>query len=487
MPFRAIRTSTDPPAHPTDALLTDVNPKPRSPTPRRATATPRARVRTPGPFGALTALAGLTLPLLATAQQGDVPLDAIEAVVNEGVVLASEVRAESRFLVSQAATEGQPLPEGDVLRERVLDRLIDQEVRRQHARRLGVSIDAGSVNRAIEQVAAGNNLSVARFRDTLRSQGLDYDRYRYSIEQELLLQRLVQRDVESRIRVSEREIDDFVDALDNDASERRRYRVGHILIAVPPSADVARRDAAVAKAQDLLARLRAGATFENVAAAESDGSRALDGGDLGYRTLQEFPGFMAEALGGMEAGDLAGPLESPNGLHVIRLHDVRDSDPRERDETLVRHLFFEDTGADAAASAAVLARADTALRRLRSGEPFAAVAAQVSEDPNSRDNGGELPWFSDGEMPNELEAMAATLAPGRVSEPFRTRFGYHVLEVLERRSRRLDDDIVRERATDAIRQRRVEQEAERWMLKLRDESFVDIRAARPAPDPESGS
>ena len=440
----------------------------------RAAGTCRPRRRLAGPALALSLLGAVVSPT-APAQSTDIELDAIEAVVNDGVVLSSDVRAETRFLAAQAGAEGQPLPEGDALRERVLDRLIDQEVRRQHARRLGVSVDAGSVNRAIEQIAAGNNLSVARFRDTLRAQGLDYDRYRFTIEQELLLQRLVQRDVESRIRVSEREIDDFVDALDNDASQQRRYRVGHILVAVAPSADVAQREAARERAQDILARLRDGATFENIAAAESDGARALDGGDLGYRTLQEFPGFLAAAVTGMEAGDLAGPLESPNGLHVIRLHDVRISDPRQREETLVRHLFFDEGGSAAAGTARQ--QAEAALARLRAGEAFAAVAVDVSQDPNSRDNGGELPWFADGEMPNELEAIAATLPAGRLSEPFRTRFGWHVLEVLDRRSRRIDDDTVRERAADAIRQRRVEQEAERWMLQLRDESFVDLRGS----------
>lgn len=392
---------------------------------------------------------------------GDVPLDGIEAVVNEGVVLSSDVRAEAQFLAGQAAAEGQPLPSGEQLRERVLDRLIDQEVRAQHARRLGISVDAGSVNRAIERIAAGNNLDVARFRDTLRAQGLDYDRFRRNVEQELLLQRLIERDVESRVRVSEREIDDFVDALDNDAAEQRRYRVRHILVRSAPDART--------RAESLLARLREGSDFAALAASESDGARALDGGDLGYRTLQEFPSFLASALNGMEPGDLAGPLESPNGQHLIRLEDVRDSDPRQRTETLVRHLFFEGDGAQ------VQARAVAALQRLRAGEPFAAVALDVSEDPNSRENGGELPWFGENEMPRELDAQAAALPLGRPSEPFRTRFGWHVMEVLERRNRAIEDGAVRERAAAAIQQRRVEQEAERWMRQLRDESFVDLR------------
>lgn len=405
---------------------------------------------------------------VATAQ--DVILDSIVAVVNDNVVLASDVDAETRFLINQSQSEGNTLPSGATLRERVVDRLIDQEVRAQHARRLGVSIDANAVNRAIEQIAGSNNIDVPRLRDTLRAQGFDYSRFRRNIEQELLLQQLVQRDVAARINVSEQEIDDFVGAMDNDIADQRRYRIGHILLAIPAAASAADRTTASGRADNILARLSAGADFAALAAAESDGARALDGGDLGYRTLQEVPAFISSAVRRMNVGDVAGPLESPNGLHVITLLDTRSMDPRRREETLARHIFI--SGDDAAAEQRILA----VQARLAAGEDFASVAADSSDDPNSATEGGELPWFGNGDMPAELESTAAAARIGAISQPFRTRFGWHVLEVLDRRSRDIDAADVRASAEDAIRQRRVEQEAERWMLQLRADSFVDVRS-----------
>ncbi len=414
-------------------------------------------------------LAGLMASANGAAQD-DIVIDAIAAVVNDQVVLESDVRAETQFLLNQSAIEGTTLPRGDALRSRVLDRLIDQEVRRQHAGQLGIGVNPNSLNRAIERIADSNNLDVSTLRDTLRAQGFDYSRFRRNIEQEILLQELVQRDVAARINVSEQEIDDFVDALDNDVDEQRRYRIGHILIAISQTASASDRAAARARAEAVLEELENGANFASVAAARSDGARALEGGDLGFRRLQELPAFIANATRDMDTGDIAGPLESPNGLHVITLIETSSSDPRTRAETLARHVFI--AGEDAAAEQ----RINTVSQRITRGESFAEVAADASEDPNSASDGGELPWFSEGDMPAELENMAATLPIGRVSAPFRTRFGWHVLEVLDRREQEIAAANMRAQAEEAIRQRRVEQEAERWMLQLRGESFIDIRS-----------
>ena len=402
---------------------------------------------------------------------GDVALDSIEAVVNESVVLASDVVAETDFVRRQSQLEGQPLPDEGVLRERVRERLIDREVQRQHARRLGVSVDAGAVNRAIEDVARRNNLTVAQLRDTLRGQGLDYERYRRSIEHEVLLQRLVQRDVTPGVRVAEQEIDDFVDALENDVAERRRYRLSHVLVAVAPSASAAEREAARARVDDVLERLEAGEDFAAVAADVSDGPRALEGGDLGPRSLAELPAFIASAVPALGVGELAGPLESDDGLHVVRLEERTEADPRVRRETLARHVFV---AGDDARARQTIARA---RRRIAAGEPFGSVAAELSEDPNSASQGGELPWFGPDEMPAELERVAAEQAVGRLGEPFATRFGWHVLEVLDRRERTVDDALVRERAAETIRAGKVEREAELWSRRLRDDSFVELRGA----------
>jgi len=417
---------------------------------------------------AITLLCSLALANTARVNAADVVIDTIVAVVNEGVVLSSELGAEVNFLKLQAKANNQNLPQDSVFRERVLERLIDQQIQRQHASKLGINVDASGVNRAIEQVAQGNNMSTQQFQQTLISQGFDYDYYRKSIENELLLSRLVQRDVQSRIRVSKQEIDDFVSA-STKSGQNQRYRVQHILLAVPASAAQAEVEKARARANSVLAQLQSGQDFAKTAAANSDGARALEGGDLGWRALQELPDFLADALTSMSVGDISEPLRSPNGLHIVKLNEVDDQSKELRAETLARHIFISTD----------LDNAEQKLRqikqRIADGEAFETLAQELSEDPNSASKGGELPWFFPGQMPQEIESAASDLAPGELSEPFKTQFGWHVLEVLDRRQRDSTEDTARKQAEQSLRARKIEQETERWIRRLRDESFIEIR------------
>jgi len=420
-------------------------------------------------LAALALCAGASLVLAAPVAAQDVTLDGIAAVVNEGVVLQSDVRAETAFLRAQARSNRQPLPDDDVLAERVLERLVDQEIRRQRSREIGIVVDATSVNRAIERVARGNSMDPLQFRATLQEQGFDYERFRRNIEQELLLQRLVQRDVESRVKVSGREIDDYVDALQNDAASQRRHRLRHIFIAAAASAPEAELKAAQARADDIVERVRGGEDFAAIAAAESDGARALEGGDLGWRTSQELPVFLRAPLEQLEVGEVSEPLRSVDGLHVIRVDERRAGDAGQRAETRARHLFL------ASDAAGVQRQLVDLRRRIESGESFAELARELSDDPNSASDGGELPWFADGELPAEMEQMAETLAVGELSAPFRTQFGWHLMEVLERRVSDVGEAALRRQAEGALRERRVEEETERWVRRLRDESFIEER------------
>lgn len=418
--------------------------------------------------------AGLCLFLVSTLNAGvaiaqDVELDRIRAVVNEGVVLDSDLRGAVTFYKQQAQSNSQSIPADDIIAERLLEQLIDQEVRRQHARQLGVSVDPGSVNRAIEQIASNNNMDTLRFRETIRQQGFDYDRFRQNIEEELLLQRLIERDVQSRIRVSQQEIDDFVDAAKNDVAERQRYRIGHILIAVPATPDDAQLSAASKRAEDVLASLDSGNDFAQVAAANSDGARALQGGDLGWRTLQELPEFLSSAVRDLEVGALAGPLRSDNGFHVVQLTEKQSGNLTTQAETLARHIFI--AGEDPAIEQTLA----TARQQIVSGTPFGSLAATLSQDPNSANNDGELPWFTQGQMPPVMEQVAESLPINAISQPFRTQFGWHLMQVLDRRVTKVDEQALREQAANALRQRKVEQETESWSRQLRDESFVEIR------------
>lgn len=424
-------------------------------------------------IGAVTSALLLVVPVvnMSSAQAADTVLDRIRAVVNEGIVLDSELNAAIRAFKQEALTTGQSLPQDEeVLTQRILERLIQREVFRQHARQLGVAVDPGSINRAVERIAQNNNMDSLQFRQTLQQQGIDYNQFRQNVEDELLRQRLIEREVQSRVRVSSQEIDDFVDATRNDVDEQQKYRLQHILVAVPAAASEQQLTQAQQKAETLLARINDGEDFAQVAIAESDGARALQGGDLGWRTLQELPDFIAVEVRRLEPGQHSSILRSSNGLHLIRLAERQTGDPTQQAETLVRHIFL--AGSDAAVEARLQALRD----RIRAGESFEDIASAYSEDPNSAPNGGELPWFSDGQMPPAMEQAASALAINELSAPFRTQFGWHLMQVLDRRTRQIDEQALREQANDALQQRKLDQEIQRWSRQLRDESYVEIRS-----------
>ncbi len=417
----------------------------------------------------LAALIALLFINQTMAAEGDTVLNSIVAVVNDGVVLSSDVEAETNYLKRQAQSSGQTLPADDIFKNRVLERLIDQEVQRQHASKLGISVDPGSINRAIEQIAGNNNMDISQFRQSMKDQGFSYDRFRNNVEQELLLGRLIQRDVQPRIKVTAQEIDDFIDS--NDDEENQRYLIQHILVAVPPTANANQYNEALDRAQNIVGKLRNGADFSQTAVASSDGARALEGGDLGWRSLQEVPDFLASTLRTMQIGAISDPQRSANGLHIVRLKNKRSGTQTQQAETLVRHIYLNsDSSSDTESKITAIAR------RIKAGESFTALAKELSEDPNSASRGGELPWFSAGQMPAEIEEMAASLQKGVVSEPFRTQFGWHVLEVLDRRTSALNEDKLRQQAEQAIRQKKSEQETLRWIRQLRDESFIEMRS-----------
>lgn len=415
------------------------------------------------------ALIGSAIATGVTTAQ-DIVLDRIRAVVNEGVVLDSDVASTIRFYKQQAASNQQSLPADDVLAERVLEELIDREIQRQRAAEIGVAIDANGVNQAIDQISRNNNMNTIQFRRTLQQQGFDYDLFRENIEQQLLQQRLIEREVQPRIRVSAQEIDDYIEGIRSETEEQQRYRIQHILIAIAPSATKEDVQAATIRANASLAKLKAGADFAAEAASSSDGARALQGGDLGWRTLQELPGFLSDALRTMQPSDIAGPLRSANGLHIIKLLERQTADQTQLEESLVRHIFLAGSADDRKQ------KLTEVRQRLIAGESFDRLAAQLSEDPNSANNGGELPWFSAGQMPKEIEDMARALEINQISQPFRTQFGWHLMQLLDKRTRTIDDDVLREQANTSLRLNKIEQETERWLRQLRDESFVDIRS-----------
>ena len=430
--------------------------------------------RSPSYLHLIKGMLASSLLFCATASAQDVVLDEIAVIVNDGIVLQSDIAQETRFLRNTARATRETLPEGQQLRERIVQRLIDREIQRQRAANAGIVIDASSVNRAIEQVAAENKLNTFEFREQLQNQGFNFSYYRASVEHELLLQRLIQREVERSITVTENEIDEYIESRKLSEPEVERYRLQHILVAAPVNAPQAQRELARQSAEDAIKRINGGEVFGQVAREISDGPRAANGGDLGLRELDELPTFITAALPGLKRGDVSNPIESENGYHVIMVSAIEGVDDIEPSEDLrIRHIFIAANPADTTQEARrVLA---SARERIISGEPFSELAQNISEDPDSKDNGGELPWLSSGQMPSQMEVVARELPEGRVSEPFRTQFGWHILEILERRKGSGGNSRVRNEATQVLRQQKYVREIESWQRRLRDEAFVEVR------------
>lgn len=423
------------------------------------------------------ALVALTSLVATTTfgQANDVILDEIIAVVNDGVILSSELAAKTRYLQTQAKASRQSLPSGEVLDNRVRETLINEEIQRQRAAELGIEVDEASLNQAIEQIAANNNLNTFEFREALRAEGFNYEHYRSGIRHELLLSRLIQREVEQGINISEQEIDDFISSASAPNAENLQYKLRHILIAEPSSSSASKLDQARERATAIITRLNNGESFTKLAAAESDGPRALNGGDLGWRKIKELPRFLHEPVLASSEGEISGPIQSADGFHIIRLDGSRVGDEERVIETRARHIYIS-TAADKPAADHEKAQAtlQAANEQLGAGADFAKLAAELSEDPNSSSNGGELPWFTPGQMPKALERVAATLKPGQRSQPFQTQFGWHLLEVLERRDASVSEERKRRDAELGLRNRKLEQETDRWSRRLRSEAFVEI-------------
>lgn len=407
-------------------------------------------------------------------QSNDVILDEIIAVVNDGVILHSEIKAQTRFLVNQAKAARQPLPDNDVLNERIREKLINEEIQRQRAAELGIEIDEASINQAIEQIASNNNMNTFEFREALRAEGLDYNHYRTGIRHELLLDRLIQREVRQGINVSEQEIDDFIKSTSTPNAENQQYLLRHILIAEPSSSSSANIDKARERAEALVNRLRGGESFSKIAAAVSDGPRALNGGDLGWRKIRELPRFLHATVTAAIEGNISDPVQSADGFHIVKLEGKRLGDQKTQIETRARHIFISTNGDNATENDKAQARLLDVLAQLKTGADFASLASEISDDPNSAGKGGELPWFTPGQMPKELDQLAKSLKPGQISQPFQTQFGWHLMEVLERRDASTSDDSKRREAEAGLRARKLEQETDRWSRRLRSEAFVEI-------------
>ncbi len=432
------------------------------------------------PSSTLTALlliGGLALAGPARAQLASAPeiieIDRIIAVVNDDVIVQSELQARMRTVVEQLQNSGVPAPAKDVLEKQVLEQLILDRLQMQMAAVIGIRIDDETLNRQIADIARDNKLSLRQFRDILERDGYSFAAFREEIRNELIKNRVQQQQVQDRVQVTERDIDNYLATRAKQGSEITEYRVGHILSAVPDGASPEELAAAKNKAEDILARLKGGANFGRTAAAESDGRQALEGGDLGWRKAAELPTIFESIVPELEKGEVSDIIRSPSGFHLIKLLDVRGAERHVINQTHARHILIKTN--EVISSNDARARLRVLRARIVNGADFGELARANSDDPGSAAKGGDLGWLNPGDTIQSFEKSMDRLADGEVSEPFETEFGWHIVQVLARRDRDSTQDVQRAKAANELRRRKVEEELQAWLRQIRDEAYVEYR------------
>jgi len=417
-------------------------------------------------------------PLLAQtrelATRGEL-LDRVAAIVNEGVVLNSELDAEVAAVSERLRQQKLELPPQNVLRQQVLERLVLREIQMQRANRAGVKVSDENVNAALQEVAKRNGLTLSQLPDALAQQGEDYATYREEIRKEITLSMLRQRDVLQHISVTPREIDLFLEKQAKTPSERNEYNVSHILIAVGQEASPAQLEQATKRAADVYERARNGEDFAKLAVANSNSQTALEGGALGWRKGSELPTFLTDVVAKLKPGEVSEPLRTPTGYHIIRLNEVRGaSEQAVENQIHVRHILMKTT--ELADDATVRGKLEALRERIFKGEDFAGLAQTSSEDPGSAADGGDLGWAGPGTFAPEFEQVIANLKDNEISEPFRTQYGWHIAQMLGHRRFDNTDELKRRQAAEAIRASKADEETELWMRHMRDEAFVEYKS-----------
>lgn len=424
-------------------------------------------------FAVILSTATIAAPSLAKPAVGH--LDGIVAVVNDDVIVESELENRLRTIRARLHEAGTPVPATGVLERQVLERLILDRLQLQLADRLGVRVDDKSLNEALREIAKRNGLSLAQFRDVLEKDGFDFVTFREQIRQQMLIAQVQQRQVEARIRVSDREIDNHLATQAKQGSAETAYHLAHILIPVPEAASADQIASARQRANEVLDSIQQGASFASAAVANSAGQQALQGGDLGWRREPELPTIFAGEVPQMAIGDVRGPMQSPSGFHLIQLLDKRGEARHIVQQSRARHILIQTKeGTNDGEAEERLAQ----LReRIEAGDSFADLARAHSEDPASAARGGDLGWVNPGDMVPEFREVMEALAPKQISQPFRTQFGWHIVEVQERRAHDDTEELRRLNAKEEIRERKAEEELQSWLRQLRDEAYVELRLA----------
>jgi len=403
-------------------------------------------------------------------------LDGVAAIVNEGVVLKSQVRDQTAMIIQRASQSDppMPLPPANILREQLLERLIVTEIQLQRAERIGLQISDQMLNEAIGRIAASNGVAFDDMPAILAQDGVDYATFRSELRDEITLEQLRQIDVGRRIQVSQREIEQCVADLEGNVVVNSDFNLSHILISLPESATGDQIADAQQKVADIHKQLQDGANFGEMAIRYSDAQTALEGGMLGWMKGSQLPTMYTDVVAAMASGDFSEPFRGSSSFHLVKVNDMRSADQRsEVNQANVRHILV--TPNEIIDDETAVQQLNDALERIGEGEEFEEIAKLLSDDPGTAQLGGNLGWSNPGTFDPNFEKVLADTEIGTVSEPFRSSFGWHILEVLDRRVYDNTDDLKERNCVYRIQNGKLEEETQLWIRRLRDEAFVETR------------
>ena len=401
-------------------------------------------------------------------------LDRVVAQVDEGVVLQSELDSQMTMISQRLIEQGVELPPDSVLRQQVLERLVLTEIQMQRANDLDIRVSDEQLNGALVNVASRHNIPFNDLPAVLAAEGIEYGAYREEMRREMIMGQLRQRDVESRVNVTPRELDQYLAKQSERLDANAEYELAHILISLPGNATPEQIKTAETKAQDLYRTLLQGADFGKTAVASSESRDALEGGYLGWLKSGEVPTLFADIIPTLGKGQVSEPVRSGSGYHLLKLMGLRGVEPVIVSQIHTRHILIQ-TNEILDSESAHKKLQDIRKRIVEDGEDFGAVAKAISDDPGSAAEGGDLGWATRGRFVKDFEDVADTLEENEISEPFKTQFGWHILQLLGKRDHDSTAENRRNQAFQALRQRKVVEQTEIWMRRIRDEAFVEIR------------
>jgi peptidyl-prolyl cis-trans isomerase SurA len=403
-------------------------------------------------------------------------LDRIVAIVDSDVVLESELENRYQAIMErlQHAGNRQQLPPEDVLKKQILDQLILESLQIQMGKRFGIEVSEQQLEAAIQNILRSNQMTEADLRRDLAMRGETMEQFRAQIHSEMSVNQVQQAVVNSRLQINDRDIDSFLASTDGKFATSPEYRLGHILIAVPSGAEAEVVAEAEERAQSLHAQLLEGADFEQLAITYSNDPSALQGGELGWRRLEQLPELFSEPVSRLRAGQVTTPLRSGAGFHLLKAHETRSRrDDSIVEQTRARHILIKPSELiDDEAAERKLAEL---RQRILDGEDFGALAREHSDDIGSMLQGGDLGWSNPGQMVPAFEQVMAQSEPGEVSKPFQSRFGWHILQVQERRKKDMSDVMLRNEAAQLLRERRFEEELQTWLAEIREEAYIEVK------------